>query len=60
MKVYLVKERHSYPGKILAVMTHENEATLFANFLEKHEDTPCEVFERTLIYGQPSIRGYNP
>lgn len=56
MKVYLVEDTANAPGRIYAVMAHEKDAIEFANMMPDS----CAVIERTLIYGQPSVRGYNP
>lgn len=58
MNVYLVTGVGKHDGTVFAVMASEEDADSFAEALF---DTGIntEVEERTLIYGQPSIRGYN-
>lgn len=55
MKVYLVEDVENAPGRIYAVFASETDAETFADML----DEDCAVFERTLFYGQPPVRGYN-
>lgn len=54
MKVYLVEDIGDNPGCVYAVFAHEKDANDFASWFDD-----VEVYERTLFYGQPSIRGYN-
>ena len=55
-KVYLVIDCENAPGRVLAVMASEEDAIAFMNML----DTSAEVETRTVFYGQPRVRGYNP
>lgn len=55
-KVYLVIDCETTPGQVLAVMASEEDAHAFAGALVERAD----VEERTVIYGQPSRRGFNP
>lgn len=58
-KVYLVEDQHNSPGKIYAVFMSLTDANSFAESLEL-TGIGCGVVPRTLFYGQPSVRGYNP
>lgn len=55
--VFLVVDCMNAPGRVYAVFADRNDAVWFADALE---DTEAEVEERTVFYGQPSVRGYNP
>lgn len=56
MKVYLVEDVGNSPGRIYAVLSNPEDALTFAEQL----DGEAAVIERTLFYGQPPVRGYNP
>lgn len=59
MKVYLVIRDHGGEHQdVIAVMAHEEEAVDFVRTLS--DMNYVYIVERTLIYGQPSVRGYNP
>lgn len=59
MKVYLVEDVGNAPGRVYAVFAHEKDAKFHARAVESEFSTECEVVERTLIYGQAPILGYN-
>lgn len=59
MKVYLIEDTGNSPGKIYAVMAHEEDAVNLACAIERKMNTDTVVNERTLFYGQPPILGYN-
>ncbi len=56
MKVYLVEDCANAPGRILGVFADKADA----EFLVDDLPDAAQVEERTLIYGQPSVCGYNP
>lgn len=58
-QVFLVEDVSNAPGRIYAVFADEEDANWFANAISD-DVIQCEVVTRTLQYGQPSIRGYNP
>lgn len=51
--VYLIEDGDQAPGRILAVFAHLEDAERFC------PETAC-IVERTLWYGQPTDREYNP
>ena len=60
MKVYLVEDCGNSPGRVYAVMASEGDAEMFANAVEAHNKTQCDVIERELYYGQPPQPDYCP
>ena len=56
MKVYLVEDCANAPGRILAVFADKEDA----EFLVDNLPEAAQVEERTLIYGQAPVCGYNP
>ena len=57
MKVYLVVDINSSPGRVLAVFADEENAERFVDAARLWD--VAEVHERTLFYGQPPRKGYN-
>jgi hypothetical protein len=55
-QVWLVEDCHNAPGRILAVFYSKACAVKFAESLTE----PAYVIPRTLFYGQPPNRGFNP
>jgi len=55
MNVYLVKDATNASGRILGVFRYLDDAEHLADAL----DDATIITERTLIFGQASIRGFN-
>ena len=56
-KVYYVEDCYTSPGRIYAIFDKRADAERFA---EQLLPTQCLVSPRTLYYGQPPNRGFNP
>lgn len=56
MNIYLVEDCANAPGRIIACFADKDDAVAF---MQELEDSAL-IEERTLIYGQAPVRGYNP